>query len=333
MCRFAARNASSWRRRKVHLPPFPSAAKTAPAPLLLRSSQRPLRWISAGPQKRLAEKKTHRARCKRKGASPQCTRRVHCGDAGLRKPLYELARCNRLVRVWPDLALPLRPRPRSANLGCKTDLAYLSFRCRCPDDCRRTGSQTTPDAFNLRPGIAELGRSFFHPYRPGSAEQSGERGKRSRGLSMSTPPQHTPHPRELHPQKSYHVRREPVGGHPGTGSTDSEDPRCAKLTPKRGQLCKEQRFSFGPCTARFLWRNQRKWGVHSRGAKPHTPVPPPWGGLSRPRAVRGHLPPAGRTSPSPRNARLPRPAGQTPPFPSRGTKGGPLCPIPPRSSP
>ncbi len=220
---------------------------------------------------RLAEKKTRRARCKRKGADPQCTLRAQCGDAGLRTTLYGLAQCKRLARVWPDLALVSRPRRGIANFGCKTDLACSSFRCRCP-------------------------------YRPGSAERSGERGKRSRGLPMTTPTNCVPPTAGTASPKSYHVRREPVGGHPRTGSTGSEDPRCAKLTPFRGQLCKEKRFSFGPCTARFLWRNQRKWGVHSRAAKRHIPRPAPWGGNPssppdegnpRPRAVRGTLPPGG----------------------------------------
>ena len=167
-----------WRRRKVHLPPFPPAVKTAPAPLLLRSPQRPLRRVSAGTPKRLAEKKTRRARCKRKGADPQCTLRAQCGDAGLRTTLYELARCKRLARVWPDLTLASRPRPGIAGLGCKTDLVCFSFRCRCSSDCERTRSRATPN----------------NPCCPGSAERSGERGKRSRGLLLTTPTNCVPPP-------------------------------------------------------------------------------------------------------------------------------------------
>ncbi len=169
-------------------------------------------------------------------------------------------------------------------------------------------------------------------YRQAGAERSGERGKRSRGLPMSTPPQHTSHPREPHSQKSYHVRREPVGGHPGTGSTGSEDPCCAKLTPEgsisQGNsvflLDRARPVFFGKTfwgprrdpAKRSLWgaeeqgsgrsfRRRRKrrqadfattpWGGAFRAAKRHTLVPPPWGGNLRVCAVRGHsIAPAGR---------------------------------------
>ena len=53
------------RRRKVRSAPFPPAAKTAPAPLRLLS---PPRGARRGPLSVLPQKRTRRARCKRKSA-------------------------------------------------------------------------------------------------------------------------------------------------------------------------------------------------------------------------------------------------------------------------
>ena len=55
-------------------------------------------------------------------------------------------------------------------------------------------------------------------------------------------------------------------GASGPGQTDSHDPRPAKPCA----------FSFGPCTARFLFgKTKRKWGVHSP-RRARSPLPGRW---------------------------------------------------------
>ena len=91
--------------------------------------------------------------------------RVHCGDAGLRKrPWMVGCSLKRWARVWPDVALDFRPRPGIASGGCKTDLTSFSHPLPLPD--------------------LAVALPSFHP---ASAERSGERGKRSRGHSTTTP--------------------------------------------------------------------------------------------------------------------------------------------------
>ena len=43
-------------------------------------------------------------------------------------------------------------------------------------------------------------------------------------------------------------------------------PFASPNLPGRASL-DEKRFSFGPCTARFLWQDQRKWGVQTPSGK------------------------------------------------------------------
>ncbi len=274
---------------------------------------------------RLAEKKTRRARCKRKGADPQCTRRVHCGDAGLRTTLYELAQCKRLARVWHDLALALRPRPGIANLGCKTDLGCFSFRCRCLGGCGRRGSRVALNAstcgqelrvWDARPTyFAPLSvaaapavagewvpgkrRITCTPYRPGSAERSGERGRRSRDLSMTTPGQHVlpaagtalskfiPCParagRRPSRNRKHRLRRPPL----------------CEVGPKGVNFARKSVFLLDRARPVFFGATKENGGCIPWGKAPH-PRPAPWGGIPRPRAVRG--------CPRPRGAEIPVPA-------------------------
>ena len=67
------------------------------------------------------------------------------------------------------------------------------------------------------------------------------------------------------------VRRK-VDGAPDAGRTDSHDPRTSANKPRRGRFA-ARRFSFGPCTARFLLSRQKKMGGAFPGKLPASSRP------------------------------------------------------------
>ena len=116
------------------------------------------------------------------------------------------------------------------------------------------------------------------PLPPGSAKRSEERGKRSRGHTMTTPkappkpPNAGQHPLcSPSPQRTRHKLSSLL-------RTVSPDPRACPNLPKRAGFGHPGAFLFHRCGGDFSFgKTKEKWGPHPRAAKRRTPPSPPRG--------------------------------------------------------
>ena len=158
--RFHGGCAPHCRRRKVRSAPFPPAAKTAPAPLRLLS---PPRGARRGPLSVLPQKRTRRARCKRKGAgrAPVQWPSARTGvGVPVPAPIWPCLRARYALLRFPRL--PSRGGWCGSCRGARTHLTSFSFRAfrfatRCPGGCRgRCLHRPAAEAFiNHRPAAAK----------------------------------------------------------------------------------------------------------------------------------------------------------------------------------
>ena len=166
----------------------------------------------------------------------------------------------------PTLVLSPRKPLRWVFAGAPVLLKFSAVRPRRTAIVRRR----VQDRFDLRfPSAAALPTSqrFILIFYPGSAKRSGERGKRR----WSNPT--TTHERSTHAPKcgeallcSPRLKRTPVPASRFPPHRHQRPPSLSK-PDRQGGIWTQKRFSFGPGAARFLWQDQRKWGVQTPSGK------------------------------------------------------------------